>query len=156
MVHENIILENLYFIVVRTQSSTNTRVIMYTVKLNSCVRGYHVYKENWTAGIGEVLSCARDRGNREDPYAVAIKKEGSVVGHVPRAISCICTIFIRKHGTITCTITGTRRFSSDLPQGGLELPCEYTFSGSEDIVRTTRKRIMEENTAVNEVVLVKC
>ena len=53
-------------------------------------------------------------------------------------------------------ITGTRRFPSDLPQGGLELPCEYTFSGSEDIVRTTRKRIMEENTAVNEVVLVKC
>ena len=98
---------------------------MYTVKLNSCVRGYHVYKENWTAGIGEVLSCARDRSNREDPYAVAIKKEGSVVGHVPRAISCVCTIFIRKHGTITCTITETRRFSSDLPQGGLELPCEY-------------------------------
>ena len=54
-------------------SSTNTRVIMYTVKLNSCVRGYHVYKENWTAGIGKVLSCARNRGNREDPYAVAIE-----------------------------------------------------------------------------------
>ena len=57
--------------------------------------------------------------------------------------------------TITCTITGMRRFSSDLPQGGLELPCEYTFTGSEDIVRTTRQCLMEENTAVNEVVLVR-
>jgi len=63
-----------------------------------------------------------------EPYAVAIKKEGSVVGHMPRTISCVCIVFIQKHGTITCTITRTRRFSSDLPQGSLELPCEYTFT----------------------------
>jgi len=45
-------------------------------------------------------------------------------------------------------MTGTRRFSLDLPQGGLELPCEY-------MVRTTRQCLMEENTAVNEVVPVQ-
>jgi len=53
------------------------------MKLNSCVRGYHVYKDNWSAGIGEVLSCAKECGNRKDPYAVAIKREDSIVGHVP-------------------------------------------------------------------------
>ena len=93
----------------------------------------------------------RECGNKEDPYAVAIKKGGSVVGHLPRAISCVCTIFIRKHGTITCTITGTRKFSSDLPQGGLEFPCEYTFTGSEDIVHTTRQHFMEEKMAVSVI-----
>ena len=56
---------------------------MYTVKLNNCVRGYHIYKDNLTAGIGEVLSCVREHGNREDLYAVVIKREGIVVGHVP-------------------------------------------------------------------------
>ena len=57
-----------------------------------------------------VLPCTREHGNREDPYAVAIKKDGSVVGNAPQAISCICSIFMRKHGTITYEITGTRRF----------------------------------------------
>ena len=59
------------------------RIIMYAVKLDSCVRGYHVYKHNWTARIDEVLPCARERGSREAPYAMAITKDGSVVDHVP-------------------------------------------------------------------------
>ena len=37
---------------------------------------------------------------------------------------------MHKHGTIASKIPGPRRFSSDLPQDGLELPCEYTFTGS--------------------------
>ena len=49
------------------------------------------------------------------------------IGHVPRAISPICSIFIRRGGTIKCLITGGRRYSSDLPQGGLEIPCVLTF-----------------------------
>ena len=48
------------------------------------------------------ISHAREHGNREDPYAayaVVIKKEGSsiavgIIGHVIRAISYVCTIFI--------------------------------------------------------------
>jgi len=85
----------------------------------------------------------REHGNREDPYAMAIKNKGSVVGHMPQTISCVCIVFIQKHGTITCTITRTRRFTSDLPQGSLELPCEYTFTGLEDIVHATRQHLME-------------
>jgi len=89
--------------------------------------------------------------------------------------SLVFAAFMQKHVTITCTITGTRRFSLDLPhgvvsnsqtllhwrhllahiwrtvglqekgsgcvglpQGVLELPCEYTFIDSEDIVYTTK------------------
>ena len=79
---------------------------MYTVKSNSCVRGYHVYKDNWTAGIGEVLSCVREHGNREDLYAVTVKKEGSIVGHMPQAISCVCTILYENMATLlVATIT---------------------------------------------------
>ena len=29
---------------------------------------------------------------------------------------------------ITCTITGPRRQSADLPHGGMELPCALAFS----------------------------
>ena len=35
--------------------------------------------------------------------------------------------FIRRGGSITCTVNGSRRYSADLPQGGLELPCKLMF-----------------------------
>ena len=59
---------------------------------------------------GEVLRCECKVGNSHDTYAVAIKKlvNGNyvVVGHVPRKISSICSIFIRRGGTIHGTING--------------------------------------------------
>ena len=38
------------------------------------------------------------------------------------------SVFTKK-GSITCQITGNRRHSVDLPQGGLEVPCNLTFVG---------------------------
>jgi len=53
-----------------------------------------------------------------------------IVGHVPRAISSVCYFFLGKSGSITCKVTGSRQHSVDLPQGGLEIPCELIFSAS--------------------------
>ena len=91
------------------------------------VRGYHVYQEVWEVCIGEILPCIREVGNRHDPYAIAVKKDDIVVGHLPRKISCICSIFIRRGGEICCTVTNSRRYSADLAQGGMEIPCTLTF-----------------------------
>ena len=73
------------------------------------IHGYHVYKDIWTAVIGERRNCEREFGNRHDPFAVAIMKDGQVIGHVPRTISCVCTLFIRHGGSILATVTGARR-----------------------------------------------
>ena len=94
--------------------------LMETFQMESCVRGYHIYKELWEATIGENLECQRERDNPSDTYAVAVKKGGTVVGHLPRRLSRLCALFIRRGGAITCIPTGRRRYSSDLPQGGLE------------------------------------
>ena len=97
--------------------------------MESCVRGFHVYKDVWNPSLQETLSCSREPGNVHDPYAVAVKTGPSViVGHVPRTLSTLCSIFILQGGTITCQVTGERRYSHDLPHGGLELPCRLTFS----------------------------
>ncbi len=83
--------------------------------LDSCIRGYN-------------LVCEPGFGNVHDPYAVAVCRAShgsslATVGHVPRNISALCHFFIRRSGTITCQVTGVRRYSSDLAQGGLEVPC---------------------------------
>ena len=46
------------------------------------VRGYHIYNSIWEAYIGEELLCQWDGGNRHDPYAVAVPKSATVVGHL--------------------------------------------------------------------------
>ena len=46
----------------------------HSFTLSSVIRGYHVYKDNWDAPIGEELYCEREIGNRSDPCAVAVKQ----------------------------------------------------------------------------------
>ena len=38
-----------------------------------------------------------------------------------------------------CTITVVRSYSADLPQGGLEVPCELRFKGNSKDVAKLRK-----------------
>ena len=97
--------------------------------MESCVRGYHIYKAIWSASLGEELQCQRETGNSSDLYAVAVLKDSTTVGHLPRKISRICTLFIRRGGTITCLVNGRRKYSADLPQGGMEIPCTLLFKG---------------------------
>ena len=92
-----------------------------------CVRGYHVYQAIWTAAIGEELLCEREPTNAVDRYAVAVVRNSTIIGHLPRRISKICSLFLRRGGSICCTVSGSRRYSADLPQGGLEIPCNLTF-----------------------------
>ena len=111
---------------------------MYVFSIESVVRGYHEYKDIWDAAIdGLELSCEREPGNPHDPVAVGVKRSAGpgtivLVGHVPRLISMACSIFIRRGGFIVCVVTGLRQYSADLPQGGLEVPCCYTFKTIHD------------------------
>ena len=90
----------------------------------------------------QVYSCVREADNTEDPYAVAVICDSEIVGHAPRRISAACALFLQRSGTIHCRITGSRRYSVDLPQGGLELPCTYTFSGEDKLISKVKKLLM--------------
>ena len=113
---------------------------MYEV--DSCVRSYHVYQDTWTLLVGEELYCEREEENIHDRYAVVVKKGSARVGHVPRKVSAPCTLFLRKGGTLKCRITAVhRRYSADLPQGGLEIPCKLVFSGQDEMIVKIKKLI---------------
>ena len=60
---------------------------VYEYQLQWCVRGYHIYQEEWEAAIGEEIQCERKKKNTKDPYAVAVVRENVAVGHLPRKIS---------------------------------------------------------------------
>ena len=58
-----------------------------------CIRGYHIYKEEWQPSVSEEVLCRREAGNVADPHLVAIARIS--VGHIPREISAIRETFSR-------------------------------------------------------------
>ena len=97
----------------------------------SYIRGFgHVYQDNWTPILVEQLVCKNGPGNSRDRYAVAVCKAGDeIVGHLPRNISTMCSIFIQRGGIIYLTVSGRRQYSRDLPQSGIILlATHYTQS----------------------------
>ena len=110
-----------------------------TFILESMVHGYHVYIDIWHSQLDERLVCKRERHNIHDPFAVAVKKGSIIVGHLPRNISTTFYVFLGKlQSSITCILVGSQRYSRDLPQGGLEVPCLLEFRGEASMVQKVK------------------
>ena len=75
--------------------------------VEAMVRGYHAYKDIWTT-VNEELPCQREDGNQVDAFAVAIVKDGTVVGYVPKKISSVCSLYLHRGGSTVCRVTGLR------------------------------------------------
>ena len=52
--------------------------------------------EQWEPRIGEVLPLEKEPSNPEDKFAVAIKRCGSVVGHVPFNLAPVTSAFLKR------------------------------------------------------------
>jgi len=102
------------------------------IAANSKVRGYHIYKEIWpNPYVGESITlCKRYQKYTRSTGCSCSKSIWRRVedGHVPRQISPLSSVFIRRGGCINCVNTGPRCYLSDLPQGGLEVPCHFIFN----------------------------
>ena len=63
-------------------------------KYESCIRGYHIYKNIWSSTVGELI-CEREMLNSTDRYAVTVLDD-VIIGHpVPRVMSRIVSDFSR-------------------------------------------------------------
>ena len=106
---------------------------------NLGVHGFHVYHDIWKTAEGEVLQCERGTGNAKDRYAVAVKKDRTVIGHLPKKVSRACSLFLRRVGNIQCSVTGRRQYFYDLPQGDLEIPCSVKFTAKSSEVKKLKQ-----------------
>ena len=59
---------------------------------------------------------------------MAVVHDRIVFGHMPQAISVVCSFIIRTGGVISSEVTGARQYSVDLPQVDLDVPCKLTFT----------------------------
>ena len=84
-----------------------------------CVRGYHVYKNVWAAVVGEELVWRKR--NSHDVYAVSVMKDSVVIGHLPRKISPVASLFLLKDGMILCRLLRRRHQCRALEHTCLEV-----------------------------------
>ena len=49
--------------------------------------------EIWEASYGETFHCMREIGNSFDPFAVAVVRDGEIIGHLPKLISAAASQF---------------------------------------------------------------
>ena len=113
------------------------------IQFNSCVRGYHVYQDRWLLVRDVTLACQCEGGNVYDPFAVKVVKSGVIVGHVPRRVSSTCLLFLRHGGAIICKISDPKkRYSRDLEQRGLEIPCVLLFQAKSELLDKVQKLLL--------------
>ena len=70
-------------------------------------------------------------------------ERGAIIGHLPRKVSRLCLLFLQRGDSCYRMYSHRRRkYSPDLPQGGLEVPCMLsTFQGNAYATRRFRKPV---------------
>ena len=66
-----------------TQNEEIPIVVTTNFDVDSFVKGYNEYKSFWTPKIDGILSTEREPGDLVDKYAVCVKKQYEIVGHLP-------------------------------------------------------------------------
>ena len=58
-------------------------IVKASTEIDTYVRGYQVYKNIWKPTVNDELETKMEPDNVMDKYAVCIKKNTSIVGHLP-------------------------------------------------------------------------
>ena len=85
--------------------------------------------------ISQTLRWPAIFGSRQACYCT--DSESVTVGHLPKFMSKLAHFFVKHAGKIRCEITGSKRYTSDLEHGGLEITAKIIFQNS-------NKRIIEK------------
>ena len=89
------------------------------------VKREYVDKSIRTPQIGEALFTRQEAANPHDRRAVALLKNQTVMGHMPREFFRIFWRFLNHGDSISCKVTGKRKYGK-----GLEIPCVHEFLSS--------------------------
>ena len=112
-------------------------------EIDSFVKGYHEYENIWISKIGETLSTEREPGNLVDKYAVCVKRNNEIVGHLQFGkdgkFAKTVLYFFRadEYGSCDVLIKGK---PVNLGDGdGMQVPCSLNFTGRKKFIDILEK-----------------
>ena len=109
-------------------------------KLSSYITVYHQYHKLWTPQIDEELACEHEAGNIYDEFAIAVIKDGMVVGHVPKTISEQFYNLLQNGGLIEVKVIGE---PANTKKRGLRIPCMYIVNGQNDLIQNVKNNFVK-------------
>ena len=112
-----------------TQKMATVGPELQVVKINSYVRGYHVYLEKWNPVDGVSLLLRRELGNTVNKFADAVVlKQNEIVGHLPFNLAPLVSQFLRRDCNKGFAIVTGSKVNRGAGYG-LEVPCTSKLYG---------------------------
>ena len=109
-----------------------------STEIDTYVKGYHVYKNIWKPTVNEELETEMEPDNVMDKYAVCVKKNTSIVRHLPLGkngkFAKMMFYFLRADQDAECkgVITGKEVSLGDRDE--MQVPCKFKISGPRKMV----------------------
>ena len=119
-------------------------VLLVNFETPSYIKGYHEYQKIWTVFLQEELCGEMEPANPVDKYAVAVKKNNVVVGHLPLGCSgkFAKTIFyFRADEWSECKVIVTRKPVNRVDGDGMQVPCLLKFHGQKSLIGILKQQL---------------
>ena len=115
-------------------------------EIDSHVKGYHAYLDDWKPCWGEVLQAIPEPNNAVDKYAVCVLKDGEVVGHLKRGklghFAKTIFYFLEADQHSSCSVIIKADKAVNFGDGeGMQVPCKLRISGQEKFVNILKKEL---------------
>ena len=111
----------------------------------SYIKGCHEYQKTWTPFLQEELCEEMEPVNPVDKYAVAVKKNNVVVGHLPLGCSgkFAKTIFyfLRADEWSECKVIVTGKPVNRGDGDGMQVPCLLKFHGQKSLIGILKQQL---------------
>ena len=103
-------------------------------RIESTVRGHHVYKASWSPYIREELLVQHEVNNIHDDFAV-VSSRTAILSVMCCGKFPVCWYFLHKSGSeMICIVNGDRR-RSEVDVKRLMVLCVYIFKGKQNTLR---------------------
>ena len=129
------------------------------LRVKSFIRGYHEYMDIWVPNVEDKYQLKRKPDNKKDPNAVAIVRPGpreenhlgndhEVLGHVPKLMAIWLTKFLKRGTNDGKAVVKGKRINRGGGYG-LEVPCEYHFTGDKFSITWLETKLQKEGFECN-------
>ena len=120
-------------------------VLLVNFETPSYIEGYHEYQKIWTSFLQEELCGEMEPANQVAKYAVAVKKNNVVVGHLP--LGCCGKFaktifyFLRADEWSECKVIVTGKPVNCGDGDGMQVPCLLKFHGQKSLIGILKQQL---------------
>ena len=118
------------------------------LKIDSYIKGYHVYHNIWTPKLEEMLPAIPEPTNPVDKYAVCVMHGKKIVGLLEKRkngrFAKTIFYFLRADPARSKSTVKVKGEAVNLGDGdGMQVPCRLKLEGDRDFVTLLKKQLID-------------